>query len=95
MGGTEKFSNDSIWQNTYIQGAVAFVCGALIGIFSSFTVNCTLVEITINTFFAFVSYKPLIMYIYTHGYAYLLPYGHITFQLYNILCGLFFFLFLF
>jgi len=31
----------------------AFAVGALIGVLSSFTVNCTLVEISINPFFAF------------------------------------------
>jgi hypothetical protein len=36
-----------------VQNLLAALVGALIGIFASFTVNCTLVEISINIFFAY------------------------------------------
>lgn len=42
-------------ENKLIQSLIAALIGAMIGIFASFTVNCTLVEISINTFFAYVS----------------------------------------
>jgi hypothetical protein len=43
-------------ENKLIQNLLAALVGALIGIFASFTVNCTLVEISINLFFGYVSW---------------------------------------
>jgi hypothetical protein len=37
---------------TVFRYAASAVCGALIGVFCSFVTNCTLVEISINPFFA-------------------------------------------
>src|SRR4051794_36944396 len=43
-----------LMDNKTCQTLVAAICGAAIGAFASFVVNCTLVEISINTFFAWV-----------------------------------------
>ena len=39
---------------------LAAVCGAIYGVIVSWIVNCTLVEISVNTFFAVVSRNKLI-----------------------------------
>lgn len=44
---------DKVWNSPAASATLAAFCGAMIGIFASFTVNCTLVEISINTFFAY------------------------------------------
>lgn len=47
-----QFLTDTLTGSKGARLALSFVIGAIIGILVSFTVNCTLVEISINTFFA-------------------------------------------
>jgi hypothetical protein len=44
--------SENFFGNPIVRLVISFIAGALIGIVVSFTVNCTLVEISINEFFA-------------------------------------------
>jgi len=51
MGIGDDFS--ALLERSWFQSLLSGVGGALIGVFASFVVNCTLVEISINAFFAY------------------------------------------
>lgn len=53
MGAPLGAQFTKLLDNRVVQHVLAALVGAMIGIFASFTVNCTLVEISINTFFAY------------------------------------------